>query len=62
MRIRCEHAIPLPVDAFWEMLHAPRYEAAVADALGLLERAAVSLVTDAYAKGAEVAAELGAEG
>ena len=35
MRIRCEHEIPLPVDAFWELIHAPRYEAAVAAAIGL---------------------------
>jgi hypothetical protein len=35
MRIRCQHEIPLQVDAFWEMLHAPRYEAAVAQAVGL---------------------------
>jgi hypothetical protein len=35
MRIRCEHVIPLPADAFWELIHAPRYEAAVAEAVGL---------------------------
>jgi hypothetical protein len=35
MRIRCEHEIPLPVDTFWELLHAPHYEAAVAEAIGL---------------------------
>jgi hypothetical protein len=37
MRIRCEHEIPLSADAFWELLHAPRYEAAVARAVGLRE-------------------------
>jgi len=35
MRIHCEHEIPLSAEAFWEMLHAPRYEAAVAEAIGL---------------------------
>jgi len=37
MRIRCEHEIPLSADAFWGLLHAPHYEAAVARAVGLRE-------------------------
>jgi hypothetical protein len=35
MKLRCEHEIPLSADAFWELIHAPRYEAAVAEAAGL---------------------------
>lgn len=35
MRVHCEHEIPLAADAFWELLHAPHYEAAVAEAVGL---------------------------
>lgn len=35
MRIHCEHEIALPADSFWELIHAPRYEAAVAEAVGL---------------------------
>jgi hypothetical protein len=37
MRIHCEHEIALPAEAFWELLHAPHYEAAVARAVGLRE-------------------------
>ena len=31
MKLHCAHEIPLPADAFWEVLHAPRYEALVAE-------------------------------
>ncbi len=48
MKLYCEHEIALPAEAFWTILHAPALE-------GLLERAAVAMVTDAYAKGAAVA-------
>lgn len=37
MKLHCEHEIPLPADAFWEVLHAPRYEALVAEAANLHE-------------------------
>ena len=37
MKLYCAHRIPLPADAFWELLHAPRYEALVAEAAGLSE-------------------------
>ena len=37
MKLHCAHEIPLPADAFWEVLHAPRYEALVAEAAGLGE-------------------------
>ena len=39
MKLYCAHRIPLPADAFWEVLHAPRYEALVAEAAGLREYA-----------------------
>ena len=35
MKLTCEHAIALPADRFWEILHDPRYEARVAAAVGL---------------------------
>ena len=35
MRIHCEHEILLPASAFWDLIHAPAYEAAVAEAVGL---------------------------
>ena len=37
MRLHCEHVIPLDADAFWAVIHAPEYEALVAEALGLRE-------------------------
>lgn len=39
MKLYCAHRIPLPADAFWEVLHTPRYEALVAEAAGLREYA-----------------------
>ncbi|RIK92432.1 MAG: hypothetical protein DCC71_24470 [Proteobacteria bacterium] len=35
MKLYCAHAIPLSAEAFWDVLHAPRYEALVAEAAGL---------------------------
>jgi hypothetical protein len=37
VRLYCEHRIALGADAFWEILHAPRYEALVAEAARLRE-------------------------
>jgi hypothetical protein len=37
VKLHCEHEIPLSADAFWEVLHAPRYEALVAEAAKLHE-------------------------
>jgi hypothetical protein len=37
VRIECEHRIPLRAEDFWEMIHAPEYEAAVAEEMGLAE-------------------------
>jgi hypothetical protein len=37
MRLHCAHVIPLGADAFWSVIHAPEYEALVAEALGLRE-------------------------
>ncbi len=39
MKLHCAHRIPLSADAFWEVLHAPRYEALVAEAAALSEYA-----------------------
>jgi hypothetical protein len=35
VKLYCEHEIPLPAEEFWSILHAPRYEARVAEAVGL---------------------------
>ncbi len=35
MKLYCEHEIPLSAEEFWSILHAPRYEAKVAEAVGL---------------------------
>ncbi len=35
MKLYCENHIPLGADAFWEILHSPRYEALVAEASNL---------------------------
>lgn len=37
MRLHCAHVIPLGAAAFWKVIHAPEYEALVAEALGLRE-------------------------
>lgn len=37
MKLHCEHEIPLSAEAFWDVLHAPRYEALVAEAAKLHE-------------------------
>jgi hypothetical protein len=37
MKLHCEHEIPLSADAFWDVLHAPRYEALVAEGANLHE-------------------------
>ena len=26
MKLQCAHHIPLPAEAFWEVIHSPRYE------------------------------------
>src|SRR5512138_2897655 len=33
--MHCEHRIPLSAEAFWDVLHAPRYEELAAEAAGL---------------------------
>lgn len=35
MKLSCAHDIPLSADVFWEMIHAPDYEEAVAREVGL---------------------------
>jgi hypothetical protein len=35
VHVRFEHRIPLSAERFWEMIHAPDYEAEVAEAVGL---------------------------
>ena len=35
MKLFCEHAVALPAERFWEILHQPVYEARVAGAAGL---------------------------
>jgi hypothetical protein len=37
VRLHCTHVIPLDADGFWGVIHAPEYEAIVADELGLRE-------------------------
>lgn len=37
MKLYCAHEIPLSAGAFWEILHAPEYERAVAETIGLQE-------------------------
>jgi hypothetical protein len=31
MKLHCEHRIPLSAEAFWDVIHSPRYEALVAE-------------------------------
>lgn len=35
MKLACRHRIPLSADAFWQVIHAPRYEALVGEEAGL---------------------------
>jgi hypothetical protein len=37
MRLHCAHEIGMGAEAFWSIIHAPEYEAAVAEAVGLRE-------------------------
>ena len=37
MKLYCAHRIALPADAFWDVIHSPRYEALVAESIGLHE-------------------------
>lgn len=37
MKLACAHEIPLSAEAFWDVIHSPRYEALVAETIGLHE-------------------------